>query len=88
MVRFEWDKDALAKVINNAVQVRADELQAVYDRVLQAGRGKSLEEVKQVLQAEVRSTFGTEITDPELSDCAEVLAAGRRIVVRPEDVRL
>jgi hypothetical protein len=88
MVRFEWDKDALAKVINNAVQVRADELQAVYDRVSQAGRGKSLEDVKQLLQAEVRSTIGTVITDPELSDCAEVLAAGRRIVVRREDVRL
>ena len=88
MASFEFDKDALSKVINNAVQVRADELQAVYDNVLRAAGGKSPEEVKELLRDEVRSAFGTEITDPELSSCAEVLAAGRRIEVRREDVKL
>jgi hypothetical protein len=85
---FEFDKDALSRVINNAAQVRADELQTVYDNVLRTAGGKSLEEAKELLRDEVRAAFGTEITDPELSSCAEVLAAGRRIEVRREDVKL
>lgn len=88
MAGFEFDRDVLAKGINNAMQVRAGELQGVYDRVHQAAGGKTVEEVKELLRAEVRATFGTEITDPELSACAEVLASGRRIEVRRQDVQL
>jgi hypothetical protein len=85
---FEFDRDVLARAINDAMEVRAGELQAVYDRVHQAGMGKTIEEVKHLLRAEVRATFGTEITDPELSACAEVLASGRLIEVRREGAQL
>jgi len=85
---FEFNRDALAGAINDVMQVRADQLQGVYDRVHQAASGKTPEEVKDLLRTEVRATFGTEITDPELSASAEVLASGRRIEVRREDVQL
>lgn len=88
MAGFEFNRDALAGAINGVMQVRADELQGVYERVHQVGSGKTPEEVKELLRAEVRATFGTEITDPELSACAEVLASGRRIEVRRQDVQL
>ena len=88
MAGFEFDRDAMARAINDVMQDRASELQGVYDRVHQAGSGMTVEEVKDLLRAEVRATFGTEITDPELSACAEVLASGRRIEVRREDVQL
>jgi hypothetical protein len=68
--------------------VPAEELQGVYDRVHQADDGKTVDEVKEFLRAEVRATFGTEITDPELSACAGVLASGRRIEVRRRNVQL
>lgn len=88
MAGFEFDRDVLAGAINNAMKVRAGELQGVYDRVHQVGSGKTVEEVKDLLRAEVLATFGTEITDPELSACAEVLASGRRIEVRRQDAQL
>ena len=88
MAGFEFDRDVLARAINDAMQVRAEELQGVYERVHQVGSGKTVEEVKDLLRAEVYATFGTEITDPELSACAEVLASGRRIDVRHQDVQL
>jgi hypothetical protein len=86
--RVEFDQAGMAQALNGALQAQADQLQAVYDRVLQAGQGKSLEEVKELLGHNIRATFGTEITDPELSACSEVLASGRRIEVRRKDVQL
>lgn len=82
MSRIEFNEAGISQALDAAVQVQANELQAVYDRVLQAGRGKSLDEVKALLCDDIRATFGTEITDPDLSACAEVLACGRRIEVR------
>lgn len=88
MAGFELDRDVLTRAVNDAMEVRAGELQGVYDRVLQAGTGKTTDEVKDMLRAEVRATFGTEITDPELSACAAVLASGRRIEVLRQDAQL
>ena len=62
-------------------QEQADRLQSVYDRVLRLGQGKSLIEVKDLLAREWRSTFGTNITDPELSERAAKLAEGQQIKV-------
>ncbi len=81
---LNFDDDGIRRMANEVVQAQAGTLQAVYDRVLQAGQGKSVDEVKVLLQREVRLTLGGDITDPELTSCAEVLAQGRRIEVRPE----
>jgi hypothetical protein len=82
MSGVEFDPARIAQALDAAAQAQADQLQAVYDRVLQAGKGKDLDRVKALLRNEIRATFGTEITDPELTSCAEVLASGRRIEVR------
>jgi len=82
MASIEFDPQALARAIDGVMQDRADQLQAVYDLVLQSGQGESLEDVKGLLRNEFHATFGTEITDPDLTACADVLASGRRIEVR------
>ena len=82
MSSIEFDPEAFARAVDEVMQDRADQLQAVYDRVLKEGQGKSLEDVKVLLRNEFRATFGTEIVDPDLTACAEVLGSGRRIEVR------
>ncbi len=85
MSRVEFNEDGIARAVAAAVQVRVDELQAICDRVLQGGQGKSLDEVKALLRDDVRASLGTEITDPHLSLYAEVLASGRRVEIRQGD---
>lgn len=85
MSRFEPNEDGIARAVTAAAQLRVDELQIVCDRVLHAGQGKSVDEVKALLRNDVRTTLGTEITDPELSTYAEVLASGRRVEFRLPD---
>jgi hypothetical protein len=57
-------------------------MQDVYDRVLRMGQGKPVEAVKAMLAQEWRNAVGGDITDPELSHDAALLAAGHRIEVR------
>ncbi len=79
-----FDGDAVRAMAREAVQQSADELQELYDRVLRTEAVKPVEDVKIVLAREWRTTFDTELTDPELSDTAAVLASGTRIEVRLE----
>lgn len=83
-MKIKFDDDAIRKMANDAARTQADRVQRLYDHVLEAGRGKTDAEVKELLAQEWRSTFGTEITDPELSQAAAVLAGGRRIEVQLE----
>ena len=63
-------------------QIQADKMQAVYDKVLRASRGKDLDHVKLLLASEWRSAFGSDIAEPRLSQRAAELAAGRRVKVK------
>jgi hypothetical protein len=63
-------------------QQSSSKLQSVYDRVLAAGQGKNVDEVRDLLAVEWRSTFGQELSEPNLTEAATVLAEGRRIEVR------
>jgi hypothetical protein len=81
-LKLEFDGDAVRAMAREAAQQSADELQELYDRVLRTEAGKPVKDVKTVLAREWRTAFDTELTDPELSDTAEVLASGTRIEVR------
>jgi hypothetical protein len=67
--------------IQELAQERAAEYQELYDRVLQSGQGKSVEEVKVLLAREWRQALMPEISDSELSEKARLLAEGNRIKV-------
>lgn len=83
-MRIEWDDDAFRRMTNEIIQEQADRLQDVLDRVFRIAPGKSVEWVKSQLAKEWRSEFDTEITDPELSEYSQALAAGQRIKVQPD----
>jgi len=42
MSSIRFDSEALVRAVDEVMEDRADQLQAVYDRVLQKGQGKSL----------------------------------------------
>lgn len=83
-MRIEWDDNALKQIENEVGQQAAKEMQKVVDRVLRAGKGKPVAEVKRMLRREWRTALGGDITDPELTKWAELLAAGHRIVPTPK----
>ena len=86
-MEFSFDEDGIRRMINEAAQAKAGQVEAVYDKVRLASQGKSVDEVKVILQREWRlALLCGDITDPELTSCAEVLARGQRIGVKPEQV--
>lgn len=94
-MRLQINNDAIRALKEHAerqmstnVQQQHVKLQGVYDRVLAAGQGKTVDEVKALLAQEWRSAFGQEMTGPNLSKAANVLAEGRRIEVRLEVCKL
>src|SRR6266700_5119252 len=66
-MRIKWDANGQKRLEREAAQQAAKQMQAVMDRVLRAGRGRSVPEVKRVLRREWRSVLGGDITDPELT---------------------
>ncbi len=83
-MRIEWDADGQKSLTKEVGRQAAKETQAVLDRVLRVAKGKPIEDVRRLLRKEWRSTLGGDITDPELSKFAKLLAAGQRIVLRPK----
>jgi hypothetical protein len=82
MNSIEWDEGGFRKLTDQIAQDTANELQGVFDRVLEAGRGNSVEQVKVLLAQELGED--TEITDEELTEYAQLLADGTRIEVKAE----
>jgi hypothetical protein len=86
VTRFEWNKDAVAKVMNQAVSVRAEEIQALFDALGPECAGRDVEEVKAVLTTRWAEDLHGSITDPELTAYAEVLASGQPIRVEQQQL--
>ncbi len=83
-MRIEWDENGMKRLEREVGQQAAKEMQTVMDRVLRAARGRPVAEVKRMLRREWRSVLGGDITDPELTQWAALLAAGKRVVPTPE----
>jgi hypothetical protein len=88
MAKFELNKQALADVANQAVALRAQQMQALLDAVGESERGKDISTVKATLGARWLQEFERQLTDPQLSAWAEQLAGGGRVIVKPETVTL
>ena len=79
MSSFKFDEGALKKVAEQAVKDKARDMQRRMDRLAAELKGKSLETAKVRLQQEWRRDGGS-ITDPELTEYAQALVDGTRIV--------
>jgi hypothetical protein len=85
-VKLEDLPEALKQLVRERprqlAQAQTNKIQDVYDRVLRDGSGRSIEDVKILLAHEWRSSFGSDLAEPELSQVAAELAAGNRIKVK------
>ena len=86
VAEFEFNQQALADVANEAVAVRASQMQDLLDSVLTTQQGRDVEEMKSVLASRWHQQFDRTLTDPHLSTWAEQLASGGRVVVRQKDL--
>jgi hypothetical protein len=89
---IEWDergfKRALEQAANQGLREVGRKGQRVLDRVRSQTTGKSAAEIKPILARAWRSEVGGDLSADQLSTMAEAMAAGRRVVLKPEDVRL
>jgi hypothetical protein len=89
MTNFSFDKRAVGRVIDHAMQQKANDGQQMLDRLLAECAGQPVEHVKPVLQREWAEAFaGGHITEPDLTTWATALSAGQRIVLQSQPVQL
>lgn len=81
---FEFNEDAIRDLANQALTIRAQEMQALLDEVRTTAQGQEVDDVKVVLATRWRETFDRDLTDPHLSAWAEQLAKGGQVIVKPE----
>jgi hypothetical protein len=79
MSSFKFDEGAFKKIAEQAVKDKARDMQRRMDRLAAELKGKPLETAKVRLQQEWRRDGGS-ITDPELTEYAQALIDGTRIV--------
>jgi hypothetical protein len=70
--KIQINQQAMKDLASRAVQAQT---QALFDRVRAATLGADVSTVKAALTDEWRRTYGTTLTDPELSAWAEAIAA-------------
>jgi hypothetical protein len=81
---FEFDEEAIRDLANQALTIRAREMQALLDEVRTTEQGKDVDDVKVVLATRWRETFERDLTDPHLRAWAEQLAKGGQVIVKLE----
>ena len=90
MSSFSFDSNgfekAFKKVASDAFDQRAREMQQTMDRLGRELKGQPLDAAKTRLQREWQRMGGS-ITDPELTQYAEVLVAGNRIEFKKEPIK-
>jgi hypothetical protein len=86
MAEIKWNQDALQRVVKSGFEEAAAKMQAVLDSVRVSEQGKSAEAVKGTLATRWRSDLGMTPSDEFLQKMAEQLAAGTRVVLRPDKV--
>jgi hypothetical protein len=89
VTNFSFDKQALGRVIDQAMQQKANDGQQMLDRLLADCTGQPVEHVKPVLQREWAEAFeGGHITEPDLTTWATALSAGQQMVLQTKPVQL
>lgn len=58
------------------------EMQAFFDKFARSHKGQPVEQVKRALAQAWKRELGGSITDPELTDYANVISEGRKITVK------
>jgi hypothetical protein len=83
---IKWNPDAIRQAVQESVDDAVPKMQAVLDSVLASERGKDLGVVKAFLATRWQRDLGLAASDEFLQGMAEQLAAGTRVVLRPDQV--
>jgi hypothetical protein len=83
---FKFDERALNKVMQDAAAQVSRQVTAQLDGLRTQYAGRPLPEIKAALQRTMRGNGGS-ITDPELTQYAELIQANTRITFVPKDAR-
>lgn len=82
---FSFNEDAFRQIAEDAVvQLAADQTRDL-DQLRQQYAGHPVDEIKPALQR-LFEGYGGSITEPELSDWAQLIADNTRIEMKPEPV--
>lgn len=82
-VKLNINERALKKIANDKVSQMTRDLTTALNALTSRHQGKPIDEVKRAIQdVWSRKTGGGSITDPELTQFAEQIAAGGRVTVR------
>jgi hypothetical protein len=79
---IKFDKGFGKKLEQEVMKEVRKETQAFFDSMSRRYRGRSVEEIKPVLQREWRQKLDGTITEPELTEYATAISEGTRIDVR------
>lgn len=82
--RINFNGAALKKAVNDGVSKMASDLTRQLNALTAQYEGRPVDEVKPAVQDVWRRGTGGTITDPELTQFAEQIAAGGQITVRLE----
>lgn len=83
---FRLNEEAVKKVANDAVAIKAQQMQSLLDSLASTEKGKPVEDVKATLERRWTEDLSGTLTDPHLSAWAEQLAAGGRVIVKQERI--
>ncbi|MGW0948446.1 hypothetical protein ACWD4O_38650 [Streptomyces sp. NPDC002623] len=84
MAKFNFDNRALKKAVNDGVRKMAAALTRDLNALTAQYQGRPVDEIKPEIQRvwAKHSGRGGKITDPELTEFAEQIQSGGRVVVR------
>lgn len=80
--KFTFNKQAVKKVVNEAAGKVEAKISTLLNGMSSEFAGRSVEEIKPVLQSRWRAAVGGSITDPELSEYAAKIAVGESFDVK------
>ncbi|WP_298868480.1 hypothetical protein [uncultured Microbacterium sp.] len=84
-MNFDFNEDGMRRVAEKAVAKLAVRQTQDLERLRQQYTGRPVAEIKPVLQQLFRNYDGN-ITDPELSEWAQLISDGTRIEMTPEPI--
>lgn len=89
-ILFNFDERQFRRAVESQVQAGVDKMAAQWSRELESLRGRMaghpIDEIKPQLQALFRRGGGT-ISDPELTEWAQLISENTRIAFKPEKIR-
>ena len=85
-IKFEFNEDAFKEIAESAIQDVAAQQTQDLDRLRQQYTGQPVEAIRPALQ-QLFADYGGSITEPELSDWAQLIHDGTRIELKPDTIR-